>query len=480
MSRLVVSIIVLTLIAVTAWGVSWIDDSYIIDMKPRDPLGAGINLPEFSLNALVLAAVYGATLAFALVGGRVWQFFATLPGRIRERRSARRKERGYQALTRGLAAVAAGDARESASLARSSKALLQDQRLTALLAAQSAQLQGREDVASDEFKILLQDEDTAFLGLRGLATQALRQGREVEALRHVKAAQALRPDAPWVLDLLYRLELREGNAKGSIAALEASRAKGLIARDEVKIRLAPLYSHEAKFALGEDNFDKAARLAAKALDAMPGYLPAALIRGQALVALGNLAQARTFIRKAWKLTPHPDLVDLYLAASKAGKDEKKIRNAGLALFKGSTSSRDAQVTLGAFMLKRLDLEAAEQALQRAQAGGSLRAVRLLAIIPKLQKILDEAPRAERDGAGEGGETLTARRERVFAMISVAMEEPEDSTWVCASCGTVHEEWNLKCGSCETNGLIEWQDRNDRRVIRPEDAPFSPKLLSSLN
>ena len=481
MVRLILSLLTLLLIALFAWGVAWVDRAYLLDLRPRpEAQAAGGTLPTFSLSALALATLYGATLALALVSGRIWQFVASLPGRLRERRAARRKERGYLALTQGLAAVAAGDAKGSAKLARSSRALLQDQRLTALLAAQSAQLQGREDLAADEFKILLQDEDTAFLGLRGLAMQALRQGRTTQALRHVKAAQALRPESPWVLDLLYQLELREGNARGCITALEASRAQGLVGREAAQVRLAPLYSHEAQTAFQAGHVAQAADLAAQALAAVADFLPAALIRAQALVDQGQAAAAKTLIRRHWQRTPHPDFVDLYLRAADPGPDPSKVRQAGMGLFRGTTGQRDAQVALGTFLLQQLELDAAEQALRRAQAAGSARAAALLDLMPKLQNLLHDAPRQERDGAGEGAEASLVNRERALASLAVALETPHDSTWVCASCGTLTDQWQLRCGSCEATGLIEWQDRANRRVIRPDETSLAPRLLSSLS
>ena len=469
MIRLIISLVALVIAGFAAWGVAWLDQTYALTLTLKAGNAAALPLPQ-SLSLFTLAAVLALSIALALIGGRVWQFLAALPGRLAERARARQKERGYLALTKGLAAVAAGDARESASFATASKSLLKDQKLTALLTAQSAQLQGREDVAAEEFKALLEDEETAFLGLRGLAMQALRQGREVEALRHVRAAHALRPTAPWVLDLLHRLELHDGNIGASITALEACKAQGHKTAVDVRQMLAPLYTSQALAALEADKTQEALTLSAKALEQAFFYLPAVLIRAQALVTVGQMAQARSLIAKQWGREPHPDLPALYLTASEVQGDARKTRKAGLALLKNNDGSRAAQLALGEFLLKLLDVAGATVALEAAKAKGSPRAAQLIDLIPRLTLILEDS---------EEGEHGPARQERALALIDAALAGPQDSEWLCASCGTVQGDWGLVCESCGATGTIEWQDRDQRRVRRGDLLQLTPALPSSL-
>ena len=108
--------------------------------------------------------------------------------------------------------------------------------------------------------------------------------------------------------------MQDGNVQGCIAALEESRDRGVIGRDVAQTRLAPLYSHEAQIAWHQGEMAQAAELANQALAAVPDFLPAALVRAQALVGLGQDTQAKAFIRRQWQNTPHPEFVDLYLRA----------------------------------------------------------------------------------------------------------------------------------------------------------------------
>lgn len=465
MYRLLIALLALLSVSLLAWIVALIDANYVITLVGIE--GAVCEVPswlswicgqeESSVPAIQIAIIFAFTMVIAIFGGSIWQFISALPARLAERRAAQRKERGYVALTKGLAAVAAGDAKESAQLATKSKNLLKDQKLTALLSAQSAQLQGKEGMATGEFKRLLEDEETAFLGLRGLAMQALREGRDVEALRYVKEAQELKPNAPWVLDLLYQLELRDGNALGSAAAVKQAQIGGHVARENAAARLAPLYTHEAQTALAEGKIDEAFTHSGKALEQVSGYLPAVLIRAKALLALEKPGQAKSLISRNWKKTSHPDMLPLYLQGSNTDT-EQKAKRAGLSLLKGS-QTRAGQTALGEFLLEHLDLAPARTALEAAQDRGSARASQILDHMPAIEAAIAEAEALE-------GDEAEAAKEKAKDLVQVALSAANDSAWLCAACGSAHADWQLHCGSCESTGTIEWQDLDDRRVVQP--------------
>ena len=457
MYSLFLALIALIAAALLAWAAAFVDATYTIEATKK-PDATCSGCPEvIGVLGLHAALVLGCGLILALFGGRIWQFVAALPERLVERRAAQRKERGYVALTKGLAAVAAGDAKESAQLATNSKNLLKDQKLTALLIAQSAQLQGKEGLAKGEFKRLLEDEETAFLGLRGLAMQALRAGRDGEALRYVKEAQALKPRVPWVLDMLYQLELRDGNALGSAAAVKQAQISGLVPHDGAAARLAPLYTHEAQATLADGKMDAALSLSGKALDQIAGYLPAVLIRAKALIALGKPERAKSLIKRNWKKTSHPDMLSLYVQASGADSDDK-IRRTGLALLRGS-QTRAGQTVLGAFLLEQLDLPSARTALEAARDRGSARAAQILTHRPAIEAALAEAESLE-DTAAQSA------RAKARDLVQLALTAPHDSSWLCAACGTTHSDWQLQCRFCESAGTVQWQDPDDRRLVHP--------------
>ena len=424
-----------------------------------------------SIQIFPVAAGGGLILILALSAGRIWQFLSALPGRLAERRAAQRKERGYVALTKGLAAVAAGDARESANLAAKSKALLKDQKLTALLSAQSAQLQGKAGLATQEYQALLKDEETAFLGLRGLAMQALRDGEEAAALRHVRAAKAIKPNAPWVLDLLYQLELSQGHILQSAEAVKAARLNDLLPQDAARARLAPLYAAVAKQALAEGETDQALKLTAQSLEQSPGFLPATLIRARALLKAGKPGQAKSLTQKAWRLAPQPDLLALHMEAANVGEDTKARKRVAMNLMKGN-STPAGQLALGEFLLAELEMVPARAALEAAQDQGSIRATAILDEVASIERTLEME-----EGASE--ETRAEAQQRAKDLVQIALSAPVEAGWVCAACGSEHPQWALTCSTCGEVGLIEWQTFSERRIVKPVRGLLEAPTLSGL-
>ncbi|WP_233560300.1 heme biosynthesis HemY N-terminal domain-containing protein [Oleomonas cavernae] len=156
------------------------------------------------IAALVLLGAILAALArlivMALRGPRL---FAEL-------RRRRKRRQGELSLVRGLVAVAAGDAKDAKRQAIAAEGLTDGSPLALLLAAQAAQLNGDTAAAERAYNLMLTDDETRFLGLRGLIVLAQRQGDSTTALSLAREAQALRPGAPWVASELFGLQAALG------------------------------------------------------------------------------------------------------------------------------------------------------------------------------------------------------------------------------------------------------------------------------
>ena len=120
---------------------------------------------------LAIAAVVSSTLVFELT-----RIILGVPKKLFKGRKARAQARGYRALMRGMVAVAAGDANAAKREARRVEALDVARPLRLLLSAQSSLLAGDESGADESFQLMLSDPESAFLGVRGLLVQALRNG----------------------------------------------------------------------------------------------------------------------------------------------------------------------------------------------------------------------------------------------------------------------------------------------------------------
>ena len=123
---------------------------------------------------------------------RAYRALVSAPKILGKARGESRRSRGYQALNHGMVALASGDARAAEKWAKKANTLLQDPPLTRLLSAQAAQLNGDEAEAARHYRAMLENDETRFLGLRGLVLQARREGDEATARRYLLEAKALR------------------------------------------------------------------------------------------------------------------------------------------------------------------------------------------------------------------------------------------------------------------------------------------------
>jgi HemY protein len=179
---------------------------------------------------VVLVAVVG----LILLGVALWLVYRWIvgaPGALIEGWGESKRRRGYRALTQGLAAAAAGDAAEAQRNARQAEKLLSEPPLTLLLSAQAAQLNDDREGARRAFDAMLEDEQMAFLGLRGLIAQSLRDGDQARALHYAERAFRLRPQTPWVVHSLFDMQAQIGQWKEAQETLETDLRRKVVSRD---------------------------------------------------------------------------------------------------------------------------------------------------------------------------------------------------------------------------------------------------------
>src|SRR3954471_13050992 len=193
---------------------------------------------DTSAGVLLLGIVVLILLGVAL--WLIYRWIMGAPGALLEGWGESRRRRGYRELTQGLAAVAAGDGVEAQRHARKAEQLLAEPPLTLLLSAQAAQLNGDRDGANRAFKAMLDDEEMAFVGLRGLIAQSLRDGNQQQALDYARRAFALRPQTPWVVHSLFDMEAQTGEWKAAQETLESGVRRKVVSSDRARVLRALL------------------------------------------------------------------------------------------------------------------------------------------------------------------------------------------------------------------------------------------------
>jgi HemY protein len=389
-----------------------------------------------TVGVLILAVVVAATIAALIY--RLWRLTIRSPRDYLRRRAHRRRERGYRALTQGMVAVAAGDAEEAKRQARRAATLLNEPPLTLLLAAQAAQLDGDEEAARDYFTRMIERDETAFLGLRGLLMQAIRGGDDAAALELAERAYKERPETPWVVRTLLDLQIRRGAWEKAIATLGQAQRISLIAADQAKRQRAAVLVEQSRAAERTGDAVEALRLAREAHRLEPGFVPAAAQLAGLLIVQGKGREATRVLETAWSDTPHPALAQAYTALKGEESPLDRARRFE-RLAELNRSTRDARLELAEVaMAARLWGEARRHLEVAAELGPTARAYRMLAE-------LEEEERGDPEAAAR--------------WLRKAAEAAPDPAWVCERCGAAHPSWSAKCDGCASFATLVWRQPN---------------------
>jgi len=393
---------------------------------------------ETSVGLLLLAVALvalGAALAY-----RFWRFVYRAPRDLGRTLQAGRRRRGYAALTQGMVAVAAGEADEAARAARRADTLLEEPPLTMLLSAQAAQLNGDEAAAKRYFTAMLKDRETRFLGLRGLLTQALREGDERTALDLVRQAHGIRPRTPWVLTALFDLSERRGDLETAERALKDALAAKALSAPEAARKRAVVLLERALAARHDGNVAAALRLAREAHKLAPDLAPGAVLHAELLVAAGQARRAAKVLERAWPRAPHPDLARVYLDARPTDDPVERLKRLG-KLVAGQPDHRESHLVLARAALAAQLWGEARRHLKAAAGPGGLDGAPGEPVC-RLMAELEEA---------EHGDGAAAR-----AWLTRAAEAPKGPAWVCGSCGALAPRWSARCAACGTFDALAWQ------------------------
>ncbi len=252
----------------------------------------------YRVETSVLAAVgLVAALAVGLMLA-IWLLRALLrlPSSIGFAARARRRSRGYAAISRGMVAVGAGDPKSARRNADDAGKLIGDEPLVLLLKAQAAQMAGDRPAAEGAFRRMLDDPDTRVLGLRGLFVEARRKGDAAAARAYAAEASRLAPTVAWSGEALLEYQCADADWQAALATLE----RGAKAIDKATYRRqrAVLLTADA---LGrvEREPDLALQRAQEAVKLAPTLVPAVALLARLLSRRGELRKASRAIETAW-------------------------------------------------------------------------------------------------------------------------------------------------------------------------------------
>src|ERR1043165_7917173 len=286
-----------------ALGVVWLADR---------PGQVAITWLGYRADTSVMVVVI-AIAALAIAAIMLWslaRFLLRSPKLFRLAWRARKRRRGYDAVSRGLIAIGACDARAAQRFAANPEKALPNEPLALLLRAQTAQLNGDRAGAEDAFRAMAERHDTRLLGLRGLYVEAQRRNDPVAARLGAEEAAKDAPALPWAGQAVLEFRCAAADWEGALAILERHRAASMIDRAAYRRQRAVLLTARA-LAAEEENRDAARTLGVDAAKLAPDLVPAAALASRLLAENGERRKASRILEAAWKAHPHPDLAETY-------------------------------------------------------------------------------------------------------------------------------------------------------------------------
>lgn len=394
-----------------AFGFSWLADrpgtlSIIWE-------GQLIEMSLMVATSILVAAFAAIMIAWWLVRA-VW----TSPNSVRRFFRARKRDRGYQALSTGLIAAGAGNAALARKMAARARGLLRaDQEpLILLLDAQAALIEGRNDEARAKFEAMAADPETRELGLRGLYVEARRLGANEAARQYAEKAAAAAPYLPWAAEATLEHHAQSGNWQAAIDLLDRQRAAHVLNKAEAARLKAVLLTAKAQDALEKDPA-VARDSAMQALKQEKGFVPAALVAAQGWLREDNLRKAASVLEQAWKSDPHPEVARLYVRARGGDSALDRLKRAE-KLQSIRPNHPESLLIVAEAALAARDLEKA-----RAKAMAAAR----LAPREGVFLLLADIEEAE-----------TGDEARIRHWMAQALKAPRDAAWVTD--GAVSERW----------------------------------------
>jgi HemY protein len=402
-------LVYLFIIALVAVGAVWLAD------RPGEVsiLWQGYRIE----TSVAIAAIGVVVLAFlTLVAWAIMRFVFGLPSAFGFASRARRRARGFEAISRGMVAIGAGDPIAAGRHAVDARKFVANEPLTLLLEAQSAQLSGDRGQAEAAFKAMLDKPETRVLGLRGLFVEARRRGDMAAARAFADDAVRRSPSLAWANDALLDFHTAAGDWQAARTAVERRAALRLADKGEAKRQRAVLLAAEALDAKDREP-EKALAAALEAVKLAPGLTPAAALAGRMLSERGDIKKAARLLEAAWKQVSHPDIASAYLDVRPGDSARDRLVRAE-TLTKLRPADPEGVLALAGAAIHAQDFARARATLKPLLAGGaSVRACLLMA----------ELEEAEHGATG-----------RVREWLARATRAPRDAAWVAD--GLVSDQW----------------------------------------
>ena len=366
-----------------------------------------------------------------------------------------RERKGYRALADGMLALAEGEGKTALAKAHKAERYLRRPDITDIMTAQAAELAGDHKQAETVYKKMLADDRTRFVGVRGILKQKLAAGDTDTALALAEKAFALKPRHEETQDTLLRLQAGHEDWSGARKTLGAKLKYGSLPRDVHRRRDAVLALSEAREIFDEDRPIEAREAAIEANRLSPDLVPAAALAARGYIENGQERYAARVIKKAWTVTPHPDLASAFAAIRPDESPQARIKRFN-TLTRLHPDHPETRMLLAELNIADEDFPAARRALgELATKDPTARAVTIMAAIER----------------GEGADDAVVR-----GWLAKALTVRRGPAWVCGNCQHVQGRWAATCENCGAFDTLAWKEAPTPEVQMPAGSGMLPLIV----
>lgn len=444
-------------IGALAWGASFLLETQG-GMQIR-ALGFELNLGPLQAIVMIALLVIAVWILLKLLSLliAVWKFLNGDETALSRHFDRNRERKGFDALSEGLMALASGEGRVAMAKAAKADKYLNKPDLTNLLTAQAAEMAGDHRKAEETYRKLVENEQTRFVGVRGIMKQKLAEGDTETALQLAKKAFALKPKHEETGDVLLRLQAETHDWTGARKTLNTKLRNGQLPRDVHKRRDAVLALSEAREIIADDSSIESREAAIEANRLSPDLIPAAVMAARGYIAQDKPRYATRVLKKAWDVRPHPDLAAAFAEIAPDETPAARLKRF-VALTKLKQDHPETKMLLAELNIANEDFPAARRALGNlVETDPDARSVTLMAAIER----------------GEGASDTVVK-----GWLARALSVPRGPQWICENCQHIHETWKPICENCSSFDTLEWKRPPHSEVAMPAGVQMLPLIVGA--
>lgn len=231
------------------------------------------------------------------------------PREIMRARREQQRVKGYKALLQSLTAAAIGDQKAAFSMAQRAQKLLPESEsgLPLLLQAQSQPV--TDGNHEQVYLTLLQNADTALLGLQGMTQKAILAGDFEKALLLVRQSVEKYPKNTSLLKALYDLEVKNQQWNVALSTLKRAQKAKVITKEAAAKDRCTMYVVLGDLAVEAKRDDEALSFYKMAMSEGCGdFTPAVTRLARIYQQQGQIKKSISIIEKSWSRHAHPELV----------------------------------------------------------------------------------------------------------------------------------------------------------------------------